>query len=146
MSSVPPVGEAGPLGEVRARVEGGDITDDLVAVGRAVGVDHDDDVAGARLEPGDQGIPLALAALFDDLDGGPQLAGHVDGVVRGVAVHQDHFVYPVRKGLEDVRKVLRLVHGGYDHTHRWCYGQVRGDRSVLAGYGRILARSRRAQN
>jgi hypothetical protein len=88
------VGEARPLGEVRARDQGGDIADDLVAVGRAVRVDHHDDVAGAGLEPGDQGIPLALALLFDDLDPGPQLAGDLDGVVGGIAVDENHFVDP----------------------------------------------------
>ena len=64
------VGEPRPLGEVRPGDQRGDVADDLLAVGRAVGIDHHDDVAGAGREPGDQGVSLALAALLDDPDSG----------------------------------------------------------------------------
>ncbi len=139
------VGEAGPFGEVRAGDQRGDVADDLVAVRRAVRVDHHDDVAGAGLEAGAQRVALALAALPDDLHAGPQSAGHLDGVVGGVAVDQDHFVDPVGKRLEDVRQVLRLVHGRDHHAHRRRDGQVRGDGPVLPGGRRILVRGRRLQ-
>ncbi len=96
--------------------------------------------------------PLPLPALLDDLDAGPQVAGDLDGVVGGVAVDEDHFVDPVGQCLEDVRKVLRLVHGGDHHAHRWRDRQVGGDRPVHVGRDgcgsatRLLARNRRAQN
>jgi hypothetical protein len=140
------VGEPGPLGEVGAGHQRGHVRHDLVAVGRAVRVDHHDDVAGARLEAGDERVALALPLLADDFDAGPQIAGDLDGVIGGPAVHEDDLLYPVRKRLEDVREILRLVHGGDHHTHRWRDGQVRGDGTVLGRPRRILARRRRAQH
>lgn len=122
------VGEPRPLGEVGARDQGRHIADDLLAVGRAVRVDHHDDVARARGEAADQGVTLALAALFHDLDAGPQLPCDADRAVGRVPVHEDDFMDPVGQCLEHVRQILRLVHRGDHHAHRRRDREIRGDR------------------
>ncbi len=112
------VGESGALGEIRTADEGGDVRDDLLAVGRAVRVDHDDDVAGAGREAADQRVALALADLLDHLDVRPQFTGDVHRVVRGISVDEHDFVNPFRQCLEHVRKIFGFVHRGNDNTHR----------------------------
>ena len=64
MSSLPPPGrEAGALGEVGAGDQRVDEGRDLGRVGRAVGVEHDDDVAGGGREAAGQRVALAAACL-----------------------------------------------------------------------------------
>src|SRR5690242_6463763 len=63
-------GEAGALGEVGAGDQGGDEGGDLGGVGRAVGVEHDDDVSGGGGEPAGQRVALAPAGLQHDLHPG----------------------------------------------------------------------------
>jgi hypothetical protein len=69
---------------------------DLRRAGRAVRVDHDDDVAGARGEAAGEGVALAGPGLLDDLDRRVQLPGHVDGTVDRAAVDQDDLVDVLR--------------------------------------------------
>jgi len=112
-----PGGETGSLGEVRTGAQRGDEVGDLGGVGRSVGVDHDDDVAGRRRETTRQRVALAPAVLGDHPDVRPQPARHRHGVVGGTAVHQHHLV-DRRHPLEDVREVQGLVEGGNDDTDR----------------------------
>ena len=53
--------EARPLGEVGAGLQRLDEARDLGGIGRAVGVEHHDDVAGDRGEAGAQRVALAAA-------------------------------------------------------------------------------------
>ena len=57
------VEEARALGEVGAGLERVDEAGDLGRVGGAVGVEHDDEVAGDGGEAGAEGVALAAAAL-----------------------------------------------------------------------------------
>ena len=74
--------------------------------------------------------PLPLPRCSTTLTSGHSSRATCDRVVGGVAVDQDHFVDPVGQGLEDVRKVLRLVHRRDDDAHRRRDGQMRGDGPV----------------
>ena len=68
MSSLPPPpDEPAALGEVGARDQRAHERGDLGRVGRAVGVEHHDDVAGGGGEPAGHRVALALAGLGDHL-------------------------------------------------------------------------------
>ena len=108
-------GEPCALGEIRAVQQGPDELRDLGRIGRAVGVDHGDDVPGRRDEPAGQGVSLAAAVLGDDPDPRAQPTGGGDGVVDGVPVDNDDLVQPVRQLGEDMRQVAGLVQSGNDH-------------------------------
>jgi hypothetical protein len=105
MSALPPPA----LGEVGAGEEGLDEQRDLTRVGRAVGVEHHDDIARACGEPACECVALAAAALGDDADRRIERARHVDGVVLRPTVDQDHLMQVGRQAREDVRQVLCLV-------------------------------------
>jgi hypothetical protein len=51
---------------------------------------------------------------------GPQLARHIDGVVRREAVDDDHLVQVRGQVREDVRQVARLVQGRHHHADGGC--------------------------
>ena len=85
-------GEPCSLGEVGAAQKRSHERRDLARIGRAVRVDHGDDVTGRSLEPAGQGVPLSPASLLHDPDVGPQLAGYRYRVVHRVPVHHDHLV------------------------------------------------------
>ena len=116
--AVAAVVEARALDEVGAGDQRGDEQRDLGRVGRAVGVDHHDDVAGAGGEAAGQGVALAGAGLLHDHHVRAQLAGHRDGAVDRAAVDQDHLVDARGQRGEDVRQVPLLVHRR-DH-HAYC--------------------------
>ena len=119
------VREAGPLGKVGSGHQGGHEANDLGPRGGTVAVHHHDDVAGTGLEPGEEGVALALPRLCDDFDVGSALPGDGDGLVHGVTVHQDHFVDPIGKRAQHHWQVPRLVLDRDHHADR------RHDRQLL---------------
>ena len=86
--------EARALHEVGPGEQGPDVVGDVDRVHRAVGVEHDDDVAGGGREPGAQGRALAAPLLAHHPDTGPKGTGHVGGAVGRGAVDQDQLVDP----------------------------------------------------
>ena len=111
MSALPPAGqEARALGEVGAGLERVDEARDLGRVGGAVGVEHDDEVAGDGGEAGAEGVALAAAALGEDADVGIGVAGGLDRVVLGVAVDEDHLVQVLGQLRRARGRCSRLVH------------------------------------
>ncbi len=89
---------------------------DLARPHGAVGVDHDDVLAGGGGEAGAQGVALARSPLGDAAHGGQAVPGHRDGRVAGGAVDQDDLVDAVRDLLEDPGDVAGLVAGGDDQA------------------------------
>ena len=122
--------EARALRVVGAGHERADEPDDLCPVGGSVRVDHHEDVAGRGRETRVQRISLAAAGLGDHLGLGAQRAGDGHGVVDGMPVHQDDFVYPRRQCPEDMRKVSGLVPGRDDDTDGRRYRQSCGNGPV----------------
>ena len=99
---------------LRARRTGGS-----PRIGRAVRVQHHQEVAGRGSKPAGERVPLALPGLLDHDDARTAGPGHGDRRVRRVAVHQDGLVEPRRERAEDGGEVARLVLGRDDHTdHR----------------------------
>jgi hypothetical protein len=114
--AVAALGEARALHEVGAVDERGHEARDLRRVGRAIGVQHHDDLARGGLEARPERIPLATARLFDDDHVRSQRAGDIDGAVRRVPVDDDDLVEVIGQLREDVREVLRLVEGRDDRA------------------------------
>ena len=104
-----PVHEPRPLGVVRPVEQRGDEALDLGAVGRAVGVHHHDDVAGASGEPGPQGVALPAARLTDDHDVRIMRPGDRRRSVDRVPVDENELVRVGRQRRENVREVVGLV-------------------------------------
>jgi len=122
-----PGDEARALGEVRAVEQHVHERGDLARIGRAVGVEHHDDVAAAGGEPAGERVALALAGLAHHVHVGAKPAGHLHGAVDGVAVDQDDLVDVARQAREHVRQVAGLVQGRNDHAHpRTGAGRVGG--------------------
>ena len=102
-------GEPRALREVGARGQRRDEPRDLGRVGRAVGVDHHDDVASHGGETAGERVALALPRLRDQADAGQQLAGHFRRAVDRMPVDHDDLVQPGRQGSEDMLEVACLV-------------------------------------
>src|SRR5882757_1548379 len=115
VGAAPARDEARALGEVRAGLERLDEAWDLRRVGRAVGVEHHDQVSGHRREAGPQRVALALAGLGHHLDARVGAARGGDGFVLRVPVDEDHLVEPLGQFAEDGSDVLLLVHRGDHH-------------------------------
>ena len=107
-------GRPGALHEVVALVDGPHVALDLGRIHAAVGVDHDDDLAGGPGEPGPQCHALALAEFRDDHDVRAECPGHLDGAVLGPAVDHDDLLDPGRHPLQHPADVGFLVQRG-DH-------------------------------
>ena len=75
------LGEPGSLGEIGAVNQRCDEPRDLAGVGRAVRVDHRDDVTGGRLESAGKSVSLALPYLPDDPHAGRSRRATADRVV-----------------------------------------------------------------
>jgi hypothetical protein len=86
----------------------------LGGIGRAVGVNRDDDVAARSPEPRPQRGTLAESSLLDDSDVRQELTRDRHGVVRRGAVDQDHLIDECRDPGQDVRQVPLLVQRRYD--------------------------------
>ena len=110
--------EARSLGEGGSVAQRGHKSRDLLRIGRSVGIDHHDDVAGAAFETTGQGVSLTLAGLGHHLEVWPKRAGHVDGAVDRTPVDQDDLVRVLRNVTEDVRQVGRFVQGRHDDADR----------------------------
>jgi len=122
MSSLPASApSAGALGDVGAADQRVDERRDLGGVGRAVGVEHDDDVTGDRREAAGEGVALPGARLGHDRGVRTQPAGDGDGVVDRVAVDEDDLGVPGQLGKHQLQ-VPRLVARGDDDGER----RVRG--------------------
>ncbi len=137
MSSLPPpLEKREPLGEVSPGDQGRDEPDDLSAVGRAVAVDHHDNVASAGGESGPQGTSLAGSDLMDDLYIRAALFGDGNRVVYRAPVRQHDLVYPAVQGTKDDRQVSCLILDGYDHADGLRNGESRvyGTVLTLDGY------------
>jgi hypothetical protein len=115
----PPGGEPGSLGEVRAAQQRTHEPRDLARIGRAVRVDHGDDLPGRRLESTGQRVPLAPARLLHHPHVGPEPAGHRERVVHRVPIHHNHLVDAGRQPRENVRQIPCLIQCRNDHGYAW---------------------------
>jgi hypothetical protein len=109
--------EACALGEVRPVLQRLDEELDLAGVGRAVRVEHHDDVTGDRGETARHRVALATPRLRDHDNVGSQRTGHSHGAVRRTTVHEDDLVQSCGQLREHVREVRGLVVGRDHHAH-----------------------------
>ena len=101
-------GVARALGEVGPRLERVDVASDLGRVGRTVGVEHDDDVAGDPGESRGHRVALALACLEHRDDVWHRPAGGADRAVDRATVNEDHLMH-LRQLRQHGGEVERLV-------------------------------------
>ncbi|BCB84831.1 hypothetical protein Psuf_021440 [Phytohabitans suffuscus] len=119
------------FGEVGAVAQGRHEPGDLGGVGAAVGVEHDDHVAGRGGEAADERVALAVAGLADQPGRGQHPADDAVRVVRRVPVDDDDLVHR-RQRRQHLGEVARLVEGR-DHD-----GDPGFTRAVAAGPHRRL--------
>ena len=63
----------------------------------------------ASSNPHASALPFPLPGLTNDRDVGPELPGHLDRVVGGAAVDQNHLVEVTRQTRKHVGEIERLV-------------------------------------
>ena len=111
MSALPPPGrKREPLAKSAPASSASTKRGISAGIGRAVGVEHHDDVAGDGGEAGAQGVALAAAVLGEDADIGVGMAGCIDRFVLGVAVDEDHLVQVLAAAGRARADVAGLVH------------------------------------
>jgi hypothetical protein len=86
------VEEARALDEVRSVEQRGEKARNLGGIGRAVSIQHDDDVAAGRREAACQRISLAEPCFQDDSDVWAQCLRHLDGVVHRMTVDEHDLI------------------------------------------------------
>ena len=140
------VREARPLRDVGALGERPDERRDLVRVGRAVGVEHDDDVAGRRGEAARQCVALALAGLLHDVDAGHHASGGLDRVVDRVPVDEDDLVHGRQLRQHDLEVSGLVACGDDDGDGGGCGGHKCPSDVTHGGCAGGMARTRCRSN
>ena len=118
VAAAPAEREARTLGEVVSLEQRGDEQRDLRRIGRAVGIEHHDDVAGGRREAAGERVALAARVLKNHADVRADRARHGDRVVDRMPVDDHDLVDERRQAAQHVRQVRGLVERRNDDADR----------------------------